>query len=79
MLVPLVHADAEENGALRRLVDRMGEVYSTGKHFLVNHPLDHTPRPCNPTPLPSLISAFYSSSAVKCTRERRVKVYYRTH
>lgn len=30
MLVPLVDANGEENGALRRLVDRMGEVYSTG-------------------------------------------------
>ena len=81
MLVPLVDADAEENGALRRLVDRIGEVYSTGKHFLVNHPMDHIPRPRNPTPLPCLISAFYSINAVKCTRERRVKLYnrYRTH
>ena len=30
MLVPLVDANGEENGALRTLVDRMGEVYSTG-------------------------------------------------
>jgi protein BCP1 len=30
MLVPLVDANGEENGTLRRLVDRMGEVYSTG-------------------------------------------------
>ena len=43
MLAPLVDADAEKNGALRRLVGRMGKVYSTGKHFLVNHLMDHTP------------------------------------
>ena len=43
MLAPLVDANGEENGALRGLVDRMGGVYSTGKHFLVNHLMDHTP------------------------------------
>ena len=30
MLVPLVGANGEENGALRRWVDKMGEVYSMG-------------------------------------------------
>ena len=30
MLAPLVDANGEENGALRKLVDRMAEVYSTG-------------------------------------------------
>ena len=30
MLVPPIDANGEENGALRRLVGKMGEVYSMG-------------------------------------------------